>query len=77
MKAKDTDYKLANEINLVAVTAPRPTRWEVFFILVLWALFILGMWVQYSYVAQGRRLREEIPQIVVTVTATMQAEGHW
>ena len=58
-------------IERVAVLAPRPTRWEILFMGILWAALILVGWIQYSYVAEARVRRAEIPQIVVT--ATIQA----
>ncbi len=58
-------------IERVAVIAPRPTRWEILFMGLLWAALFLVGWMQYSYVAEARVRRAEIPQIVVT--ATIQA----
>lgn len=49
----------------VAVTAPRPTRWEILFIGAMWAAVILGYVHQCSLSIDEHRV---IPQITVTAT---------
>lgn len=74
MKEKESNCKSVYSIERVAVITPKPTRWEILFMGILGsALFLVG-WLQYSYVAEARVRRAEIPQIVVT--ATIQAEGY-
>ncbi len=71
---KESNCKPVYSIEKVAVIAPRPTRWEILFMGILGGGLILVSWMQYSYVAEARVRREDIPQIVGT--ATIQAEGY-
>jgi len=47
---------------MVAITAPKPTRWEMAFIILLFSLLALGFYIQYSVMANA--ITHDIPQIV-------------
>lgn len=68
--------KEANGRELVAVIAPRPTRWDFFVMGILGASLVLVAWMQYSYVEEARlRRMEGIPQIVAPATVEAETVG--
>ncbi len=71
MMKVDADYY---EVSMVAVVAPRPTRWDVLVLGLLWAGLILIAVMQYHVMGEARRY-EEIPVIVVTATPAGMVEG--